>query len=188
MKHIATVALLLNLGAAGLYAHEKPVNMRFSGSSAFSTVNLQQPNTNTAEENVAGKGTLGSFTFRTMRAIANSPATSDTCSGPSQLYFPSVSGAGIFRFQDGSLLKVNLIQGGDCIDLVAFEGHCTLSLQIIGGTGRFKNASGMLTFTETAVPVLADASNNPVFFTEKGEFTGTISGMDTEEERQDERE
>jgi hypothetical protein len=188
MKHIATMALMLNLGVASVYAHERPVRMTFSGNSAPSPVNLQQPNTNTAEENVAGKGTLGSFTFRNVRAIANSPAASSTCSGPSQFYFPSVSGAGIFRFQDGSLLKVNLTQGGDCIDLAALEGHCTLTLEISGGTGRFKNASGMLTFTETAVPVIADASNKPVFFTETGEFTGTISGVDTEEERQDERE
>jgi hypothetical protein len=31
MKHIATITLLLNLGVAGVYAHEKPVKMTFSG-------------------------------------------------------------------------------------------------------------------------------------------------------------
>ena len=42
----------------------------------------------------------------------------------------------------------------------------------MGGTGRFKGAKkGVLTYTETAVPVLADASDNPVFFTETGEIT-----------------
>jgi hypothetical protein len=92
-----------------------------------------------------------------------------------------VAGAGIFRFQDGSLLKVNLTQGGDCIDLVHMKGHCTLTLQITGGTGRFKHASGVLTYTETAVPVLADASDNPVFFTETGEITGTVSGVSEEQ-------
>ena len=43
------------------------------------------------------------------------------------------------------------------------QGHCTLTLQIAGGTGRFENAFGTLTLTELNVPVLADALNNPVF-------------------------
>jgi hypothetical protein len=88
-----------------------------------------------------------------------------------------VAGAGVFRFLDGSLLKVHLTQGSDCIDLAAQEAHCTMTFKITGGTGRFKNASGDLSLTETTVPVLADASNNPVFFAATGEFTGTVSGV-----------
>jgi hypothetical protein len=98
-----------------------------------------------------------------------------------------VAGGGVFRFQDGSLLKVNLIQAGDCIDLKALEAHCTMTFQITGGTGRFKEASGTLTLTETVVPVLADASDNPVFFASTGEFTGTVSGVAAEEQSQAER-
>ena len=168
MKHIATMALMLNLGVAGVYAQQSPVKMTFSGTGAASTINLQQPDTNTGEENFAGNGTLGPFTFRNVRADAASPQPSSTCSGPNQLYFPSVAGAGVFRFQDGSLLKVNLTEGGDCIDLAALEAHCTMTFQITGGTGRFKDASGTLTLTETVLPVLADASNNPVFFAIRG--------------------
>jgi hypothetical protein len=41
--------------------------------------------------------------------------------------------------------------------------------------------------TETVVPVLADASGNPVFFASTGEFTGTVSGVAREEEDKDER-
>jgi hypothetical protein len=184
MKHIATMALMLNLGVASVYAQQQ-VKMVFSGTSAASTVNLQQPDTSNDEDNFAGKGTLGSFTFRNVRAIANSPTPSSTCSGPNKLYFADPAGAGVFRFQDGSLLKVSLTQGDDCIDLAADEGHCTLTLQITGGTGRFKNASGTLTFTETSVPVLADALHNPVFFAATGEFTGTVSGVTREAERQE---
>jgi hypothetical protein len=187
MKHIATMALLFNLGVANVYAQQHPVKMVFSGTSAASTVNLQQPDTSNDEDNFAGKGTLGSFTFRNVRAIANSPTPSSTCSGPSKLYFVDPAGAGVFRFQDGSLLKVNLTQGDDCIDLAANEGHCTLTLQITGGTGRFKNASGTLTFTETSVPVLADALHNPVFFAATGEFTGTVSGVSEEQHQAEEQ-
>jgi hypothetical protein len=179
MKHIAKVALMLNLGVAGVYAQPGPVTMTFSGTAGASAINLQQPNTSTVEENVAGNGALGPFTFRNVSAEATSPFSQppSTCSGPTHLYFLRVAGAGIFRFQDGSLLKVTLTQGGDCIDLVAVEGHCTLTLQITGGTGRFQGATGVLTYTETAVPVLPDVSGNPVFFTETGEITGTVSGV-----------
>ena len=34
MKHIATVALMLNIGVAGVYAQQMPVRMTLSGSSA----------------------------------------------------------------------------------------------------------------------------------------------------------
>jgi len=185
MKHIASMTLMLTLGVAAVYAHEKPVKMTFSGTSAASTINLQQADTSNDEDNFAGNGTLGSFTLRNVRAIANSPTPSSTCSGPNQLYFTESAGGGVFRFQDGSLLTVNLTQGGDCIDLVANEAHCTVTFQITGGTGRFKNASGTITFTETVVPVLTDASNNPVFFAATGEYTGTVSGV-SEEQGQDE--
>jgi hypothetical protein len=188
-RTLVLAALMLNLGVASVYAQQYAVGMVFSGNGAPSPINLQQPNTNTGEENVAGDGTLGQFTFRNVRATATAPQPSSTCSGPAKFFFPSVAGAGIFRFQDGSVLTVNLTHGGDCIDLAAQEGHCTLTLQITGGTGRFKNASGVLTFTTTAVPVLADAVNNPVLFTETGEFRGTISGVakSKEEEGRDER-
>ena len=63
--------------------------------------------------------------------------------------------------------------------------HCTWIFKISGGTGRFKNATGALTLTETALPVLADAHNNPVFFAATGEITGTVSGVAREEDRQE---
>jgi hypothetical protein len=157
--------------------------MTFSGNAGASPINLNQPNTSTGEDNVAGDGTLGPFTFRNVSAMAKTPQPSSSCAG---LFFSRVAGAGVFRFQDGSLLTVNLTQGSDCIDLVQMVAHCTLTFQISGGTGRFQGASGVLTWTEAARPVLADAFNTPVFFIETGQLTGTVSGMAEEEER-DER-
>jgi hypothetical protein len=187
MKHIATIALMLNLGVAGVYAHEKPVKMTFSGTEGPSAINLQLPDTHTSEFNFGGNGALGSFTFRNVEAEAVSPQQSSSCSA-TQVYFPTVAGAGVFRFQDGSLLNVNLTEGFDCIDFAAMEAHCTRTFKITGGTGRFKDASGGLTFTETSVPVLADAFNNPVFFADTGgEITGTVSGVHMEEEHHDEQ-
>ena len=186
MKNIAMVALMLHLGVASVYAQQRPVKMTFSGTVEPSTMKLQ-PDTNTDEGNLAGNGTLGSFTFRELHADTGSPQPSSTCSGPNKLYIPTVAGAGVFRFHDGSLLKVKLTEGYDCIDFAAMEAHCTRIFQITGGTGRFKDASGILTLTETVRPVLADFTNNPVFFASTGEFTGTVSGVAAEEEHQDQR-
>ena len=176
-KHLAIGALILNLGIVAAHADDQSVKMTFSGTSAPSTINLQQSNTSNDGDNFAGRGTLGSFTVTNVRAISNSPGTSSTCSGSNQLFLQELAGAGVFRFRDGSLLEINLTQGGDCIDLTTGEAHCTLTFQITGGTGRFRHASGVLTMTETVGTVAADALGNPVFFAATGEFTGTISGL-----------
>jgi len=181
MRYIATMALMLNLGVASVYAQHYPAKMTFSGTAASTPVNLQYPNTVDDEENYAGNGTFGQFTFRNVRAATAFPQTSSTCSGPNKIAFSSVGGAGVFRFQDGSLLTVNLTQGTDCIDLVAGQAHCVWTFLITGGTGRFKDAGGSLTLTETVVPVLSDALKNPVFFAATGEFTGTIYGARQED-------
>ena len=187
MMYIVAIGLMLSLGVATVYAERYPVKMLYSGTSGASAVNLQQPGAQTGEENFAGNGALGSFTFVLISGETTSPQQPpSTCSGPTNIYFTRVGGAGVFRFQDGSLLKVNLTQGADCIDLAAQQGHCTLTLQIAGGTGRFNDASGTLTLTETNVPVLADTLNNPVFFSSTGEFTGTISGVAREADHHEE--
>ena len=175
MKHTAIVALMLGMSVAGVYAQESPVQMTFSGDASASTIDLKQPGTNTSEENLAGNGSLGQFTFRLVKASTTAPQPSSNCSGPTKLFFANVAGGGLFRFQDGSLLNVILTGGGDCIDFVAGEAHCTMTFQIVGGTGRLQGVSGVLTLTETARPILADAFNNPVFFTETGELAGTVS-------------
>ena len=184
MKYVKTMVVMLSLGVASVYAQQIPVNMTFSGSGAPSAMDLKQPNSNNVEENVAGNGTLGSFTFRDIRAAAMFPQSSTTCAGA---FFPTVAGGGILRFQDGTLLKLNLKEGGDCLDLVHLKATCTLIFEIKGGTGRFLSASGLLTYTEMAEPVLFDAPGKAAFTTESGRITGTISGVGNEEDLQKER-
>jgi hypothetical protein len=186
VKHIATVALILNLGVATLYAQQRPVKMTFSGSMVPTSIN-QQPNTITDEELLAGDGALGPFTLRKLRTDGLSPQPSNTCSGPTLANIPVVAGAGVFRFQDGSLLTVSITEGALCIDFAVLVGHLTETYQITGGTGRFKGASGTLTSTATLSPVLFSASNTPVFLTTTGKFQGTVVGVPTGEDRQDER-
>ena len=176
MKHIATLALMLQLGVASVYAQQDPVKMHYSGSNVATTINLQD-GTVTDEEILAGNGTLGPFTLRELHADTASPQPSSTCSGPTQLYFPIVTGAGVFRFQDGSLLTVRITEGAVCADLTAGVGHLTVTYQITGGTGRFKGASGTLTLTATLTPVLFNASNAPELLTNTGEFAGTVFGV-----------
>src|ERR1700739_475004 len=101
MKHTAMVMLMLTFGVAAANADEKPVKMRFSGTGAPSAANLLQPNTSNDEDIVAGKGTLGSFTYRQVRAISNSPSATppSSCSGANLLFLPDLAGGGVFRFE-----------------------------------------------------------------------------------------
>jgi hypothetical protein len=183
MKNTAMLALVLSLGAAPINADPGNVNMTLSGTAAQSTISLQ--GTPAAEYRLEGNGTLGPFTFRTLSTSMSSPQESTTCSGPTKVYFPTVAGAGVFRAQDGSLLAVVLTGGSDCIDFAAGAALCTRIFQITGGTGGFTNASGSVTLTMTVVPVLADGGPmNPVFFAVTGTFTGAVSGVATDQERQ----
>ena len=176
MKHIANVALMLNLGIAGIYAQQRPVKMTISGTAAPSTIVLQQGAAGTGEYHFDGNGTLGPFTFRAFTASAPSQQPiGSTCA----IYGSVVAGAGVFRLQDGSLLMVNSAQGTDCIQFTATGpvAHCVRIFKIAGGTGRFQNVSpsGSITLNEALVPVLSDDSGNPVFFAVTG--TGTVSGV-----------
>ena len=185
MKHIATVALMLNLGVASLYAQERPVKITFSGSIVPTSINLK-PNTITDEELSAGNGTLGNFTFRKLRTDETSPQSFGSCGGGVGPNFRVVAGGGVFRFEDGSLLTVKVTEGSYCIDFQAQPpmGHLTETYQITGGTGRFEDASGgTVTLTETLVPVVP----NKPFFSVTGEVTGAISGVAGEEEGQEEQ-
>jgi len=187
MKHAATMALMLTLGVAGVYAQQIPVKMTFSGSIVPTSINLT-PNTITDEELSAGKGTLGNFTFRKLRTD-ELPPQMGSCGGGFGPNFRVVAGGGVFRFEDGSLLTVKVTEGSYCIDFQAQPpmGHLTETYQITGGTGRFKDASGTLTLTGATSPVLLSDSNGAVLLTSTGQFTGTISGAATEEESQNER-
>lgn len=174
MKHITTLALMLSLGAAGVYAQEIPVKMKFSGTNVATTINLQ-PNTITDEHQSAGNGTFGPFTFRELHAdVSPSPQPPPGCSGPN---FAVVAGAGVFRFQDGSLLAVTVVNGSGCINPVAGTAATNVKYQITGGTGRFEGASGTLTFTATMSAVLRSAANAPTLLMFSGEIEGSVSGQ-----------
>jgi hypothetical protein len=170
---------------AGVDAQQqRPVKMRFSGTNVAIPINLQ-PGTVTDETHLAGNGTHGAFTFRELHADGPSPQPPAGCF--STRYFAVVAGAGVFRFQDGSLLVVTVRDGSGCINLAAGNSALTVNYEISGGTGRFTGASGHLTMTATIAPVLRNASGAPALLTNTGELEGTIVGAALEEERQDER-
>lgn len=175
-KYIATTALMLLFGVATVYG-QNSAHMKFSGISLASAANLQQPNTTTSEYDLSGTGDFGRFDFRLIDSQPNFPSASNTCSGPNNLYFQLSYGGGIFRFQDGSLLYVQMTAGSDCIDFSVGHANCIRVLQITGGTGRFRNASGTLTLTEIVTPVLADALSNPALLSATGEITGNVTGV-----------
>jgi len=183
-RTLVLMTLMLNFGVAGVYAQQKHVRMTFSGTNVATTINLQA-NTITDETHLAGTGSLGRFTFRELHADGAVPQPPSGCMGPS---FGVLKGAGVFRFQDGSLLLVTVVDGFGCINPAAGNAALTVNYQINGGSGRFAGASGNLTMTATLMSVLRNASNMPALLTNTGKFEGRIFGAALEdEEREDER-
>ena len=161
-------ALMLTVVVAGVYA--QPLNMTVSGTNVPSAADLGT-GTPTSEYDLASNG--GSFTFRALSSSAGVPQPSSTCSGASKIYVPTVAGVGVLRSPDGSLLQLAHTGGGDCIDLSAGNAFCIRTYQVIGGTGRFQNASGgTVTLTMTVSPVVP--GNFAMFVVTTGEITGTV--------------
>ena len=91
--YLFVAALILTAALAVPAAAQKPVKMRFSGSNVATTINLR-PNTVTDETQLAGNGSLGTFTFRELHADGPSLQPLPGCSGPhfavvAQAYFIS---------------------------------------------------------------------------------------------------
>jgi hypothetical protein len=191
----ALVALMLNPGVAGVYAQEKTVKMTFSGTMLGTTINLA-PDTVTDDVNLSGDGSLGPFTFHELHADATTPPVPpplSTCS-PLLLFLPILGGGGVLRFQDGSLLVVELAklppedpQDGICIDLQAVRARLTETYKITSGTKRLKGASGTLTLTATVIPTVFNADGSPQLLTSTGRLEGTISGVRHRDYREDGR-
>jgi hypothetical protein len=193
MRHLTTAALVLNLGVASLYAQQfgeehstgRRVKMTFSGSIISSPLSLA-PETLNHEEHLAGNSTLGPFTYRGLWAddpATQSPGNCGSGFGPN---FQLVTGGGVFRFHDGSLLTVTLTEGVLCVDLsdpVRPVGHLSETFQITGGTGRFDGVAascGMTTgdctlqLTAMRSVVLRDSAGAVKFMTSVGEIEGTV--------------
>jgi hypothetical protein len=184
MKHISTLTLLLTLATATIHAKDVHVEMNFSGSGTYLAppINLVAGgNSGVSEVLFGGDGSLGPFTQRELGATTVIP-TGMGCAGSNSIAFTFVAGAGIYRFNDGSLLIYKLKTGTICINLATATAANTISVEITGGTGRFNNASGILTAVSTAnYPILFDATGNPVMVViPSGKVTGTIVLQDND--------
>ena len=167
-----TTVFVLGIGPGAQADEDRSVRMRYSGTNLATSINLR-PNTITDETHLTGDGSLGAFTFRELHA--DDPSQHPVgCAGPN---FGVVAGAGVFTFEDGSLLVVTVADGSGCVDLAAGNAAITVNYQISGGTGRFREASGELTMSGTLMVVLFNAANAPQLLTNTGRIRGTIFGV-----------
>jgi len=151
----------------------RQVKMTFSGSMVPTSLDVQ-PDTITDEELLAGNGTLGPFTFRKLRTDETSPLFFGSCGSGAGPSIRVTAGAGVFRFEDGSLLMVTITEGVLCVDFEHQVGHLTEKYEITGGTGRLKDATGALQATGTLSAVMFSASGAAVLLTNTGQLQGTI--------------
>jgi hypothetical protein len=185
MKHLTTLALMINLAVGGIYAQQRPLKMTLSGSKVPTTLDLGA-NTSTDEVQLAGTGTLGQFTFRGLRTDETIPQSFGICGAGSGPILRVVAGGGAFHFQDGSALTVAITGGSLCVDLDHLVGHLQEMYQITGGTGRFEGVKGNLVLTATLNALVFDKSNAAVFLTITGESDGTMLGAAVRDQGQNE--
>ena len=174
MTKPSILALIITFGAANIHADLEQVRMTFSGTTEHGPITVVS-GLGTDDETVAGKGSSGDFTYHELLVQTIPP--SGTCAGI--VNFQITTGAGVFRFADGSLLNTTVTEGSICVVPGSMPGSVqakvTETCHITGGTGRFSNASGTLKLTATWSPVLFDSTMTPVFFAVSGgEATGTI--------------
>ena len=171
MKHLVTITMMLTMWVASGYAQN--VNMSLSGTSAPSTINLGV-GLGTSEYTLDGNGV-------SLRLIsASGPSAQPPAGCATGVFGVVLAGLGVFRFADGSLLKAHVTGGSDCVNPPAGAALCIRNLQITGGTGRFKNASGNLTVTMNLAVVVPGNFN---MFTDTAKVTGTISGVGGSDEQ-----
>ena len=202
MRFLTTAALVLYLGVASVSAQQpgeehaggQRVKMRFSGSIISSPLSLA-PGTLNHEEHLAGNSTLGSFTYRGLWADDPATQTPGDCGSGSGPNFQLVTGGGVFRFQDGSLLTVRLTEGVLCVDFsdpARPVGHLSETFQITGGTGRFDGiaascgaTAGGCTLQLTAMRsvVLRDSAGAVKFMTSVGNIEGTVPRFGSGDDR-----
>ncbi len=170
-----TTVFVLGSGPGAQADEHRSVKMTYSGTNVATTINLW-PNTVTDETHLIGYGSLGAFTFRELHADGASPQPPPDCLGPN---FAVVAGAGVFTFEDGSLLVVTVADGSGCVHLDATPPHSALTVnyQVTGGSGRFREASGELTMSGTLMVVLRNAANAPALLTNTGRIKGTVFGV-----------
>jgi hypothetical protein len=152
----------------------------------MSTTLAIAPNTLNHESHLAGNSSLGPFTYRGLWADDPGSRTTDSCGSGFGPNFRIVAGGGVFRFEDGSLLTVQLTEGTLCVDVsdpAHPVGRQFETYQITGGTGRFKHAASSCgvapedcTLHLAAIRglVLRDSSGAPNLFTFAGEIQGAV--------------
>jgi hypothetical protein len=154
LRIVSTAALIVSLGVASVSAEQRPVKLTLSGSMVATTIELQ-PNTITDEEQMAGNGTFGRFTFRKLRADETPPLGTGSCGSGLGPIIRVVSGGGVFRFEDGSLLTATVTEGTLCVDLDHSVGHLVETYQKV---------------------VLFSSAGAPKLLTMTGNIEGQISG------------
>ena len=159
-KPMAIPAFLL-LCASAVLAQGNPVNV-VGAIHGYDVATVEFPNLLAA---AGGRGTMshfGSFTF-TLQAKVD---------------LPTGKGIGVFvlAFSNGDTIYGTVSGQGDAPPPPPpAPTHIMESLTIQGGTGRFRGATGKLTFQREVILVYDDPTMPPVYDSHAGMVTGTIN-------------
>jgi len=177
--------LMLMLTASSGQANHKPLDLEFSGTFISTNFDANQDSVPGALLLLEGKSNLGPFTaqgiFESYNANAPNPPSACTLpGGEAGIQLALVTGSLVMRFSSrkGDLLYAQFIPPTtSCLNTATGESSISGTSQIIGGSGKFTNATGSGQFSVSTQYLAADAPGpgSHVFGSQTGTFTGTLT-------------
>jgi hypothetical protein len=175
-----TLLTIILAGGCSLFGEQRPLKLTYSGTMVATTIDIA-PGTVTDEEQLAGTGTLGKFTFRKLRVDALVPTFGGCGKGVGPI-FAVTGGAGVFRFEDGSLLNVTVTQGVLCVDVSNPQnlvGYLNETYPVVSGTGRFQNVAASCATTPSDCTFKSNGTLSAILFDSTGQAAKLLTNIGT---------
>lgn len=188
MTGLFAIGLIVVTSGEKANAEEKKFKFHVAGSSVSSPIDINGDGSRAPVTNLRGRSNLGPLRVQTLteakRALSDptDPGSVIPCqlpNGDPGLRFDLIHGQGVYGFENGEIFFTKVTSGEQCFNRSCFNAQgrvvagCVVSAHtiqdIIGGSGKFTEASGSLEVLTTATFLFADPSGTFLAI----EFDGT---------------
>lgn len=155
-------------------AEAKTINFTGTGSGSALSTEIDTNNDGQKASLSTGGGKTSQFSSFTSQVLieyaVTGPTTCNSHAGVGLALVPG-TGHGVLRFGNGDLLVLDYTDSTGCFDSVENVSFLSSTADIVGGTGRFANATGSLNSTATSIRLFVQPSANRSFQAVTSEFS-----------------